>query len=332
MKYSSRQRFLGAVRPTTDWLLSAAGPNSFAQWHALSGHLLASRNPRMRRVGRSLITAPTPPGHYIPVSIGDAKFKYIGSKDDDLSYVARFNFMPYEIVTRILWTELCRSATFVVDIGASTGAYSLTALASNTKIRVLAVEPNPRMLVLLLSNVDVNDWLDRCCVLGVASSDASAMVELGLNDAAGGAGLVSLEKPLIGHGHALVATLNIGPLIESVQVIKIDVEGYEPTVLSGIVDVLKRDHPVIISEALSDSDLKRQRAVLDPLGYGEPLSVSREYDYTGDSRNFVWSPRGQFDSVAETLEVARTKAEEHLADWRRLFPDVVHQERAETLF
>lgn len=291
MKYSTRQWVLGTVRPATDRILSASGPKAFTRWQMASDLLLRSRNRRLSRIGRTLMTAPTPPGHYIPIAVDDIEFRYIGSARDDLSYVARFNLMPYEIVTRLLWSDLCRTANFVVDIGASTGAYSLTALASSSSLKVLAVEPNPRMLVLLLSNLDLNGWLDRCCVLGVAASDETRLVELGLNEKSGGAGLVSLEHPLTGHGHALVAAMKIASLARGAQLIKLDVESYEPTVLSGMADVLERDRPTLICEALTDTDLNRQFAILVPLGYGEPLPVCQRYGYTGDSRNFIWAHR-----------------------------------------
>ena len=322
MKYSTRQRVLGAARPVTDWVLTVSGPNAFEKWQAASRRLLTSRNRKLSRIGRTLMTTPTPPGHSIPVATDGISFKYLGSARDDLSYVARFDLMPYEVVTRLLWRDLCRSANFVVDVGASTGVYALTALASNKSLRVLALEPNPRMLNLLLSNLDLNGWIDRCCALGVAAADQVGLVELGLNSPTGGAGLVSLEKPLSGYGHALVATMQMAPLAAGADLIKIDVEGYEPTVLTGMADALERDHPIIISEALTEGDLTRQADVLTLLGYGEPLPVCQSYAYTGDSRNFVWGAGDAIAALTDSLTAARVRAEALLIEWRRLFPEI----------
>jgi FkbM family methyltransferase len=322
LSYQRRQKALRVVRPTADWLLSAFGPHAFAKWQQATEMLLNSRHTQVSRLGRSLMTVPTPPGHYIPISFDGVAFKYTGSALDDLSYLARFHLMPWEVVTRMLWSDMCRSSNFVVDVGASTGTYSMTARASNNCLKVLAVEPNPRMIRLLLANLDLNGWLDRCCVLGVAASDETDLVELGLNDPSGGAGLVSLEHPLTGHGEALVAKMQIAPLVKGAQIIKLDVEGYEPTVLAGMADVLDQNRPTLICEALTETDLHRQEATLAPFGYDQPMPVSQRYSYTGDSRNFVWAHRENIATVSEALDKARIRAEVHLVKWRRLFPDV----------
>lgn len=276
MKFERQQRAVRTFRPLVDALLTASGPQAFATWQKTMTPLMKSQFKSISRLGRTLIAAPTPPGHYMPVDLDGSRFRYVGSRLDDLSYLAKFNLMPWEIVTRLFWQTLSRSSPFVVDVGASTGVYTLTALASNSKLRVLAVEPNPHMLSILLANVQLNVWLNRTSVLGVAASDQNSVVELGLNDPAGGAGLVSLERPLTGNGHVLVATMPLASLARGARAIRIDVEGYERSVLKGLRDLLEQDHPTLVCEALTEGDLSRQRDILIPLGYSDPVVVCRQ--------------------------------------------------------
>ncbi|WP_079061792.1 FkbM family methyltransferase [Streptomyces griseoruber] len=51
------------------------------------------------------------------------------------------------------------------------------------------------------------------------------------------------------------------------DLVKIDVEGHEPAVLRGAREVLRRDRPTVMLEALRDAPLETLTARFDPLGY-----------------------------------------------------------------
>ena len=322
MRGNSEKRPLRTVRPLVDWILVFTGPNSFRRYRSLLQKGIGSNHGIIRRCSRSLLTAPTPPGQFFEVSSGSATYEYFGNGKDDLAYVSRYNMLPWEVVSRGLWTELAKSSQRAADIGASTGVYSLTALAVNPNIRVVALEPNPRMVPLLMANVDANGWLDRCAVLSLAASDTTGFIDLGLNSNAGGAGLVSIEKPLEGHGTAWVFTVSLDALITELDLLKIDIEGHEASVFRGMTQLLLSCHPIILAEALDEASLAAQFEVLGPLGYETPICVSEEYPQTGDARNFVWAPMDKRQQVIKSLEFARSQAIQEIEIWSKLFPEV----------
>jgi len=173
-----------------------------------------------------------------------------------------------------------------------------------------------------MANVDANGWLDRCAVLSLAASDTTGFIDLGLNSNAGGAGLVSIEKPLEGHGTAWVFTVSLDALITELDLLKIDIEGHEASVFRGMTQLLLSCHPIILAEALDEASLAAQFEVLGPLGYETPICVSEEYPQTGDARNFVWAPMDKRQQVIKSLEFARSQAIQEIEIWSKLFPEV----------
>lgn len=145
--------------------------------------------------------------------------------------------------------------SLAVDIGAHIGMVSwLLAPRFST---VLAVEPNPVCLGRLHASMP-----DNVVVVGAASSDTAGVAELaipvhnGRAVAALGslrAGATSGENGEFATASRIrqkrVATLRLDDLVsEPVDVLKIDVEGFEAEALAGASRVLS-DQPVVIIEA-----------------------------------------------------------------------------------
>ena len=139
-------------------------------------------------------------------------------------------------------------ATFC-DIGSNVGNHSLYALKFMHAARVILFEPNPDAIAILLTNLGLNGVLDRCDTtkLGYGLSDrneggktiqASAR-NLGggrIMDADGSEGSITLRR-----GDDLLA--DITP-----DFIKIDVEGMEMSVLSGLSGTVARCRPTFFVE------------------------------------------------------------------------------------
>jgi len=124
-----------------------------------------------------------------------------------------------------------------VDIGANVGAYSLRAIKSG--MRAISFEPNPENVRLLKRNAELNDLsVDvRECALGAAEST----VNLSQN------GATSRVNDEIKGVMVPVKTLDSFQIPE-VDLIKVDVEGYELEVLRGARQTLARTRPPLMIE------------------------------------------------------------------------------------
>ncbi|MEJ0067177.1 MAG: FkbM family methyltransferase [Caulobacteraceae bacterium] len=134
-----------------------------------------------------------------------------------------------------------------LDIGANVGQHAL--FMSRRVDRVLAFEPNPKVANRLQRNRDAN----RCTNLEIHR------VALGLEDgdAALGSGLPSnsgsrsLAWSLDPTQNICVPIRHAGRYLSALKradIIKLDVEGFEKTVLTAMADILRRDRPVILLE------------------------------------------------------------------------------------
>lgn len=170
--------------------------------------------------------------------------------------------------------DFCRLAAHArrfVDVGANTGVYSLLACAVNSECRVMAFEPVPRLHEHLTANLQLNGWTDRCAIHREAVSDfvgtakfhvpltamptSASLNESGFRDYAG----ECIEVP--------VTTLDVVCGDTPIDLMKIDVEGFEDKVLRGMPTVLERDHPDLIIECLPDGPYRDVQAILQAAGY-----------------------------------------------------------------
>ena len=95
-------------------------------------------------------------------------------------------------------------------------------------------------------------------------------------------------------------------------IIKMDIEGFEIEVLLGARDILKRDRPIILSEALTDLDLSEQSIILIGEKYNSPIKIG---DTRGDDRNYLWIPKEKILMYVKTI--CEIKTSRILNYWRR---------------
>ena len=163
----------------------------------------------------------------------------------------------YEPHLTALWKELAPEGGVALDIGANVGAHTLTmARAVGTRGRVLAFEPNPPVRAMMVRNLELNRIAHVTvfdCALGsepgtlplrVPKRTSAEFSNIGL------ASFVALDTPhdLV---HVEVRTLDemLSSLdIDRVDAIKIDVNGYEVTTLSGMRGCLERYRPAVVFE------------------------------------------------------------------------------------
>jgi FkbM family methyltransferase len=218
----------------------------------------------------------------------------LASEMQRLIYLGAFEMAEVGLVRRCL-----RAGGTFVDAGANLGFFTfLAASIVGPSGRALAVEPNPRMFERLSESIHANR---------LAQVSAT---QIGLSDTAGSTDLYlpPRETPcdnatmLAGAAGSERVRVSVRPLddvlaesgIESVDLLKIDVEGYEPRVLEGarktissgrIRAVLIELNDIALREAGSSSQQLFDHIV--SLGYRDELRRPLRGDTWLENRLFI---------------------------------------------
>ncbi len=154
-------------------------------------------------------------------------------------------------LSRLLLSSV-KSDTVFVDVGANFGYFTClvgSAIGAGKPGRVLAFEPNPAMFALLTDNIEVNWSMCPIEPFPYALSNAKGTASFILPDRrAANARLASAQDP-----HAItIETMRLDDVVPdllAVDILKIDVEGYEIGVLQGAMRTIARSpHISIIME------------------------------------------------------------------------------------
>lgn len=179
----------------------------------------------------------------------------------------------YEPTTaRVLEALIARGAT-VVDVGANIGYFTvLSALLTGPTGRVVAFEPEPRNHTVLTGNVAAND-LRQVTVIQAACADRVGQHELSINSSETGWHRLAPAGETARGKRVLVDLTTVDTVIGEapVDVIKIDVEGHEGSVVAGMLSTVASNPGVTV--ILEYSPAQARLAGLDPL---TPVTLLRE--------------------------------------------------------
>ena len=260
----------------------------------------------LSRFSRILVLLPLPRNSILTIQSKSflPNFLYYSQKKDDLQYSCRLNFDEWEIISLnffYLWAKDCK---YILDVGSYSGVYAVLGALASPTAHVFAFEPNSDTRLMLSENVALNGLNSQITV-----------ERFGLGDRIGDFKLFKRDSNSLNSGASLIHSANEFEEISVIKLdnylpdslvnlIKIDVEGFESEVLQGGIELISRNSPVILCEALSQSDLVKQAEVLLKFGYLNPIRVSEN---GSDSRNFVWCTSSDFNRVNEILNLARHK-------------------------
>jgi FkbM family methyltransferase len=171
----------------------------------------------------------------------------------------------------VILDNIRRSRCFI-DVGANCGIYTVLGCTINPNVRVVAVEPVPKVCVALTHNVTQNNLDSRVTILNVAFADTngtvcfheaedSTMGSLAVDGYHGQAGKVIQVKCRT--LDSIVEELNLEP-----DFVKIDVEGFEHIVLTGASRTLSKFRPRIVLEANPGDAGSAMSEILSKYGYG----------------------------------------------------------------
>lgn len=222
-----------------------------------------------------------------------------------------------ETETMDLFLSLVGFSTVMLDIGASSGLFSIAGACSNPSLLVHAFEPVPRIFDLLQRNIRLNE-LRFVTAHPNAVCDRSGSVTLHVppGDFPTDSSLRPGFRP--GCDAVVVPATTVDTFVEReklqrLDLIKIDTETTEPEVLSGARGTLARHRPLIICEVLAGQTEERLHAALDGQGYsyywitrrGLERRLRIEGDPTYHERNYLFVPEERVQRLREisTLRV-----------------------------
>lgn len=150
-------------------------------------------------------------------------------------------FGVYEKAETLFFQSACRDGMTFLDVGANLGYYTaLAARAIGPNGRVLAVEPDPDSFSYLEQTIAANA-VGNVEAFPVAASDAPAMLPLFIStDNRGDNRLYASgeKRPQVEVEARPLDALLRENKIETVDLIKIDVQGYEPKVIAGLRETI----------------------------------------------------------------------------------------------
>lgn len=148
----------------------------------------------------------------------------------------------------------------LVDVGANVGIYSLIGLRVNPKLKnLIAIEPHPESYSILKENLLMCSTSDtQLSILNKAVSEQNGFAELVNYEIPAATRVINLQKLKDSSAKFNVEVINLDSLIDlfdpiSRIFIKIDVEGLEPSIISGGEMFIKKFKPKILFELSSEN-------------------------------------------------------------------------------
>jgi FkbM family methyltransferase len=209
-----------------------------------------------------------------------------------------------------------------LDVGANYGFYSVLAAAWNPTLQVVSFEPLPSIFAGLKRNIALNHLEKRVVCENLALSDQSGTATMYLPASTGkdfeSTGTLSSNswqvrqkaQPLQVETVRLDDFESRHPM--QVDIVKIDVEDFEASVLEGMQRIVQRDLPFIVCEILPrnrEHKNERTRQVVASLNYtpywitpSGYVRVSR-FDFEREFTNFLLSPVSTADEVLQDLAI-----------------------------
>ncbi len=180
------------------------------------------------------------------------------------------------------YRSLTQAGGLIIDIGAHTGDTTVPmALADGPQGAVLALEPNRYVYKILQKNADLNKELTNIIPLPYAATEEAGKFEFNYSDASfcNGGFLSQIENHRHHHNYTLdVEGVQLEPylrkhhadLLEQLQLIKVDAEGYDKEILKTISGLIEQYRPAIMAECykrLNQQEREELYDVITRFGY-----------------------------------------------------------------
>lgn len=209
----------------------------------------------------------------------------------------------WEMSVTEAFVELLKPGMKVADCGANLGYYTLLAAdLVGSEGRVFAYEPNPQLTRRLTSSIHVNGFTDRVVLHPHALGDITGEIVMAIPPEEPKNGhWTDLPLTEMDHAKGLIAVpqrcLDDSLRNESVDFIKIDVEGSEERLWNGMSGILGRRTPLTILLEFAADRYEQPAVFLDAIlahGFNTRI-VTNEDGIQQTNRDLILSARGDHD-------------------------------------
>lgn len=203
---------------------------------------------------------------YPPGTIRRTNYHGINFEVDIHDYTGHYIFFGFSDTSQKILFALCKPGDTIIDIGTNIG-FSLMNMAkiSGAHGLVLGFEPDPLNFTRLLKNIAMNKFTNiKVTPIGLGDKPGKYKLENIVEFNSAGKriapeGAVSSSDFAEVEINTLDNFLNADASVNKVDLIKIDVEGFEFNVLKGAMNTIRKYSPVLYIE-LDDNNLKQQSA------------------------------------------------------------------------
>ncbi|MBC8241545.1 MAG: FkbM family methyltransferase [Alphaproteobacteria bacterium] len=186
----------------------------------------------------------------------------------------------FEPTSMRLWRALVDSVDTAIDVGAHVGIYSLLAAAVKPGMAIHAFEPNPEAFARLNENIQLNGFQNISTYpLAVSDTAGEIMFDyMAADDGVAGGGVREISRvgsssgrEFTGGSGCLVETRPLDEVLPTATdqklAIKIDTEGNEADVFTGMSNLISTNQPDILVETFVPEACRTISALIEPLGY-----------------------------------------------------------------
>ena len=204
----------------------------------------------------------------VNISFREKKLKFFTRGDDGIVDVLFYGKNYVEAGDIFLFSELAKHSSLIVDIGANTGIYSIIGAAFNPSASVMAFEPNPVNQVRFRKNIELNNASNvKLINSAVGESEKQVLLTVPEKEIISDTSSVNKEFAESFYGGEIkwkqisVAQTSLDAHFaenpQYVDLMKIDVEGYEMNVFDGAKKFFRKNSPVIFCEIFLSEKSKR---------------------------------------------------------------------------
>lgn len=173
---------------------------------------------------------------------------------DDLLQQHIFTYGYYEKDATEMWKHCIKGAKNVVDIGANVGYYSIiTAKYGPKDVQIYSFEPMTRTNQRAWENIKLNAF-NNIHLQKLAVSDTTKKETIAMGESANWGGSKIVHDAVSDKVHSeQIETVTLDAFvaehnIQQIDVVKMDIEGYEPFALKGMQASLAKFKPIVFIE------------------------------------------------------------------------------------
>ena len=195
---------------------------------------------------------------------------FLGGNDDGVALRFFWNGC-YEPTTLKLWTKFAMRSELALDIGAHTGAFTLSAKAAKAGLTVASFEPHSMNFARMNLNLRFNRFETSnsfMCAVDAKDETLPFSISTSLDYLTTGGSIGTRGKGYKTQVQVIAVDSFIPDAVKPrVGLVKIDTEGYEAACIMGMTKLLELARPVFFFECIESSSGAAVQKALSAFGY-----------------------------------------------------------------